>query len=40
MAKPEFYQQDASVIADVGNQLKSLQETLETSFARWEELET
>jgi len=40
MARPEFYQQDASVIADVGNQLKSLQETLETSFARWEELET
>ena len=40
MAKPEFYQQEASTIADVGNQLKSLQETLETSFARWEELET
>ena len=40
MAKPEFYQQDASTITDVGNQLKSLQEDLDSSFARWEELET
>jgi len=39
MAKPEFYQQDQSTIASVGNQLKELQEELEHCFVRWEELE-
>ena len=39
MAEPEFYQQDASVIAEVGNQLKTKQDELDACFARWEELE-
>ena len=39
MAKPEFYQQDASVVAEAGNKLKSLQEELENCLIRWEELE-
>jgi len=40
MAQPEFYQQNTSTVAEVGNQLKSLQEELEVCFTRWEELET
>ena len=40
MAQPEFYQQDATVISDTGNKLKSLQEDLEQCFERWEELES
>ncbi len=39
MGKPEFYQQEQSVVASVGNQLKELQEQLDNCFARWEELE-
>ena len=39
MAEPEFYQQDASKIAEVGNELKLAQEELEQCFERWEELE-
>ncbi|GAA6136344.1 ATP-binding cassette domain-containing protein [Arenicella sp. 4NH20-0111] len=39
MARPEFYQQDASKITEVGNTLKSQQEDLEACFTRWEELE-
>lgn len=39
MAEPEFYQQEASIITDAGNQLKLQQEELEACFARWEELE-
>lgn len=40
MAEPEFYQQEASAIAESGNQLKTLQDDLEANFARWEELES
>lgn len=39
MADPSFYQQDQSVIADTGNQLKTRQEELDACFKRWEELE-
>jgi len=39
MGKPGFYQQEQSVVASVGNQLKELQEQLDNCFARWEELE-
>jgi len=39
MAKPEFYQQDQSVVAARGNELKDLQEELDRCFTRWEELE-
>lgn len=39
MAQPEFYQQSQQDIAKVGTQLKQLQDGLEESFARWEELE-
>ncbi len=39
MAEPSFYQQDANVIADAGNQLKAHQEELDNCFSRWEELE-
>ncbi len=39
MAEPEFYQQDASIIAEVGNELKAKQDELDTCFVRWEELE-
>lgn len=40
MAEPSFYQQDASVIAEVGNELKAKQDELDACFARWEELES
>ena len=39
MAAPEFYQQDAEVIAEQGNSLKQLQVELEQAYERWEELE-
>ena len=39
MAEPEFYQQEPSVIAEVGNQLKEHQASLDACFTRWEELE-
>jgi len=39
MATPDFYQQDASVVASKGNELKTLQEELDNCFLRWEELE-
>lgn len=39
MAEPEFYQQDADAIANVGNDLKELQAELDQAYARWEELE-
>lgn len=39
MAEPEFYQQDADTIANVGNDLKELQAELDQAYARWEELE-
>lgn len=39
MAKPEFYQQDQSMVSSVGNQLKELQAELDLCFVRWEELE-
>ncbi len=40
MAEPNFYQQEASIIAEAGNELKAKQDELETCFARWEELES
>ncbi len=40
MAKPEFYQQDQSLVASTGTQLKELQEELDQCFLRWEELES
>lgn len=39
MADPDFYQQSADKIAEVGNELKERQEELEKCFERWEELE-
>jgi len=39
MANPEFYQQDSNIVAQTGNELKSLQDELEQCFSRWEELE-
>ena len=39
MAKPEFYQQDQSIVSQAGNDLKELQEQLDQCFSRWEELE-
>ncbi len=39
MAKPEFYQQEQSLVAAAGNDLKALQDELDGCFARWEELE-
>ncbi|MGK0373585.1 MAG: ATP-binding cassette subfamily F protein uup [Arenicella sp.] len=40
MAKPEFYQQDKSIVSRAGNNLKELQEQLDKCFVRWEELES
>jgi len=34
-----FYQQEQAVIAETGNKLKEMQETLDGYFLRWEELE-
>lgn len=39
MASPDFYQQDQSIIAKAGNDLKELQDQLDHCFLRWEELE-
>ncbi len=39
MAAPEFYQQEANIIAEVGNELKAMQDELDACFVRWEELE-
>ena len=39
MANPGFYQQDPSIVAQKGNELKSQQEELDHCFERWEELE-
>jgi len=39
MSKPEFYQQDPTLVAETGSKLKTLQEELEQCFTRWEELE-
>lgn len=39
MAKPEFYQQDKSIVSQTGNDLKELQDQLDQCFSRWEELE-
>ena len=39
MANPDFYQQDPSIVAKKGNELKSQQEELDHCFERWEELE-
>ncbi|AJD47296.1 ABC transporter ATP-binding protein [Isoalcanivorax pacificus W11-5] len=39
MSAPEFYQQEASAIAAVQQQLADLERTLETRFARWEALD-
>ena len=39
MSAPEFYQQDASAIAAVQQQLAELERTLETRFTRWEALD-
>ncbi len=40
MAKPEFYQQDKSIVSRAGNNLRELQEQLDKCFVRWEELES
>ena len=39
MSEPAFYQQDPKLVAEVGSKLKALQDELELSFSRWEELE-
>ncbi|KAF0809300.1 ABC transporter ATP-binding protein [Alcanivorax sp. S71-1-4] len=39
MSAPAFYQQDASAIAAVQQQLAELERTLETRFTRWEALD-
>ena len=39
MSKPEFYQQDPTLVAETGSKLKTLQDELEQCFSRWEELE-
>ena len=39
MAGADFYQQDATVVADAGNLLKKHQDELDQCFVRWEELE-
>ena len=40
MADPSFYQQDGDTIASEQEKLSSLNKELETSYARWEELES
>ncbi|WP_111657343.1 ATP-binding cassette domain-containing protein [Isoalcanivorax indicus] len=39
MGDPDFFQQDADVVADATRELNALQEQLETRFARWEALD-
>ncbi len=38
MADPAFYQEDATVISTAKEQLDTLEQTLATAYARWEEL--
>jgi ATP-binding cassette subfamily F protein uup len=39
MAEPDFYQQEANLIAQTGDQLKTMEQELEQLFERWEQLE-
>ena len=38
MADPAFYQEDATAISTAKEQLDTLEQTLATAYARWEEL--
>ncbi len=40
MAEPNFYQQDPSIIAEQGNELKAIQDQLQQAYERWEQLES
>ena len=39
MSSPDFYQQNADIVSQTGNELKQLQTDLDACFVRWEELE-